>query len=845
MRRVTFLISILALLPATASVGAKAPTQGCLTAIGPEAKPLGRCPLQHTDVQVFLSGTTAYVQVEQVFENPYDEKIEAIYTFPLGSDAAVSEMTMEVGDRVIFGRIKPRDEARQIYEEAKEKGHVASLLAQERPNIFTQAVANIEPGKKITITIGYTETLTYNAGRYEFVFPMVVGPRYIPGDQPGPTPSPGEPQPLVKPRRVPAEQSDDSDADRISPPITPKGIRAGHDISVTVMLNPGVKIQQIDAPLHEIDLTWQNPAHTRAKVSLANKDEIPNKDFVLRFETASDDIADAMLTHTDQDDGYFTLLLQPPARPAARQVVAREIMFVVDTSGSQRGFPLSLSQQICLKAIENLRPGDKFNVMQFANSAGTVFEGFVENDENNRNKAGRFIRSLKGQGGTRMAGAMNACLTGEAPEGMVRIVAFFTDGFVGNDMEMIDIVRENAAGTRVFVFGTGKSVNRYCIDGIAQAGRGEAEYVLQEKGAQDKADSFYNKIDAPVLTDISIDWGKLESYIVADELYPRVIPDLFSAKPVVIKGRFRRPEKDVTATLILRGTSGGGDFSREIQVTLPAKAPGNPVLPKQWARAKVDHLMASDLRGMQQGNPDEKIKAQIIDLGQEYGLMTRFTSFVAVEEKTVTLGGKPRKVHVPVEMPDGVSYEGIFGDGNAAPVNVRGRRMIMQGMAAGGAKPAPTGPAANRLKQATGRKGQAPARGATKAAEKVAPVENIPEDADRDDEATQEPLSKKQMRERAVKAKVAEALQDLQAKLDEKGNYAQGKVIVTDGKVEIAIYLTDLSPESLAKIKDLGFEKLLEAPAARMVLGSVEVERLPELAMLSVVRSIDVPNLAD
>ena len=825
------------------------PGQGQLVAIGGEGKALGQVPLKHTDVQASISGMMAYVQVTQEFENPYTDKIEAVYTFPLGANAAVSEMTMTIGDRVIVGKIKPREQARQIYEEAKAAGHVASLLDQERPNIFTQAVANIEPGKKITISIGYTETLDYEAGQYEFVFPMVVGPRFIPGQQPPYNPDdpvPG-PRPLLRgapgapaapaggaaaPAAEPAEKIGEkpADADRLNPPIVPKGTRAGHDISITVYLNGGVPIQAIDSKLHNIDIDWPNAKHTRATVTLTKKDEIPNKDFVLSFTTASEKIEDALLTHTrDDKGGYFMLVLQPPAKPTEAQIVPRQLMFVIDTSGSQQGFPLTLSQAICKRAIENLRDGDSFNVMRFANSAEMLFDEYVGPSEANRKKAIEFVEGLKASGGTQMATAMNACLKGAAPEGKVRIVAFFTDGYVGNDMEMIDIVRKNAGSTRVFSFGTGKSVNRYCLDGIAQAGRGEVEYVLSDQGAEKKADRFYERIDKPVLTDISIDWGDLAQHVEADEVYPRAIPDLFSVRPVVLKGRFTRPEKDVTGTITLRGTDAKGTFERKVKVTLPAKDPSNSVLDQQWARAKVEHLMGTDLRGIQQGNPDEKLKEQIVALGVDYGLMTRFTSFVAVEESTVTIGGEARKVEVPVEMPEGVSYEGIFGEGGPQGGMVGGGRgrggpapagmMLARQAKAGNA---PAAPPARTPRPEAARADQADDDGAVFEAEALTP-------ADRE----------KIKLERAL----AKPLQELEKKLDDKGNYRQGNLIVADGKVTVAVYLTRLDDAARDQLKKLGFEKLLESAPTKMVLGTVEVGKLKELALLDVVRLVDLPDL--
>ncbi|MFP4355051.1 MAG: VIT domain-containing protein [Phycisphaerae bacterium] len=817
---------LLCLIGSAAMARDAVPGQGQLILLDEKGEPAGFCPLKHTRVDAVVSGMTAFVQVNQTFTNDSDEKIEAVYTFPLPADAAVSEMTMKVGDRTVVGKIKPRAEARQIYEQAKSQGHVASLLDQQRPNIFTQAVANIEPNATVEITIGYTETLDYEAGNYEFSFPMVVGPRYQPlPDQP--TGSQPEREGIIAPR--PPRPQDD---DQLNPPVTPKGTRAGHDISVNLYLSPGIKIQQIDSKLHAIDIEWLNPEHTRTKISLAEKKEIPNKDFVLQFSTASEKIEDALLTHTDEDrGGFFTLLLQPPAKPTQAQIVPRELMFVIDTSGSQQGFPLDLSQTICKRAIENLRPGDTFNIMRFANAAEMLFDEYVENTEANRTKALKFIEDLKASGGTRMATAMNACLEGQAPEGKVRIVAYFTDGYVSNDMEMIDIVKTSAGATRVFSFGTGKSVNRYCLDGIAQAGRGEVEYVLSEQGAEKKADRFYERIDKPVLVDISVDFGELAQYIQADEIYPKTIPDLFSVKPVLLKGRFTRPDQDVTGTITLTGRSADGKFTRKLQVTLPAKDGSNPVLAQQWARSKVEYLMGTDLRGIQQGNPDEKVKDQIIALGSEFGIMTRYTSFVAVEEQTVTIAGQPRRVDVPVELPEGVSYEGIFGD-------------------AGGQGGGPGGPGVMPRRERAARSGAAgvapAARPNTPAAQTKQMAEAAKPDSDRVDGADDKAAkpTDEQRKQQLVQTKLAKVLHGLADKLDEKGNHSSGSLVVKDGKVTLAVYLSKLDEQTRKALTDAGMKIELESAPADMVIGTIDVAKLHELALLDAVGTIDLPSLS-
>src|SRR5215475_10745295 len=302
-------------------------TQGALQAIGPDGQPRDECPLKHTDVKAEVSGQLARVTVTQEFHNPFNEKIEAVYVFPLPQSAAVDEMTMIVGDRTVKGKIKRREEAQAIYEAAREAGQTAGLLDQERPNIFTQSVANIAPGAKVKITISYVEFLKYEDGTYEFIFPMVVAPRYIPGRPIGKRGGGWAPDTT----RVP-------DASRITPLVAPKATRAGHDISIEVKLDTGVPIDGLISPLHEIDVA--RPDDHRAVVRLKDQATIPNKDFILKFDVAGKKISDAVMTHRGAQGGFFTLMLQPPERVTAAGVTPQELVFVLDTSGSMEGSPI-------------------------------------------------------------------------------------------------------------------------------------------------------------------------------------------------------------------------------------------------------------------------------------------------------------------------------------------------------------------------------------------------------------------------------------------------------------------------------------------------------------------------
>ena len=655
-------------------------TEGRLEAMDSKGKILGNCPLKHTDVSVDISGFVARVTVRQQFHNPLPEKIEAIYVFPLSQDAAVDQMTMKVGSRVIKGEIKERGEARAIYELAKARGKVASLLDQERPNIFTQTVANIETGADVDITIAYCETLKWVDGEYRFSFPMTVEPRYMPGAPAGAATTGWAPPTTQVP-----------DAHKISPPVTPEGTRAGHDISVTVNLNAGNPIRRLDSRQHAIDVNYPVADKSRALITLQQKKTIPNKDFVLIYQTAGDEIGDTVLAHTDNRGNFFTLILQPPKRVPNELIVPKEIIFAIDKSGSMMGFPIETAKRAMQLCIQGAHENDTFNLICFDGGTSFCFENPVPNTEANRRTALAYLDSLQGGGGTEMMPAINACLAGQTDVKRVRVVCFMTDGCVGNDMAIIDSVKRNAGMARVFSFGIGRSVNRYLLDGIAHAGRGEVQYILDERDTAGAAETFYERVRTPVLTDVKLDFGDLK----VTEIYPKEIPDLFSSTPVVVKGQYKEPGK---ATITLTGKTGKGKFQRKIEFWFPGKEQANQAIASLWARAKVDDLMNGDLANIQRGQPDPARKEEILGLGLRYQLLTQFTSFVAVEEQVTTQGGQPKTIAVPVEMPEGVSYKGIFGNrlggvgtggGVGAGVGFGGRgsghRMAMAG-AFGGTK---------------------------------------------------------------------------------------------------------------------------------------------------------------
>lgn len=649
-------------------------TQGSLVALDATGKIAGLCPLKHTSVKAEISGFLSRVTVTQEFENNYQEKIDAVYKFPLPQAAAVDDMTMLVGERTIRGKIMRREEAKTAYNEARARGQIASLLDQERPNIFTQSVANILPGQGIKIVISYVETLKYEAGAYEWSFPMVVAPRYIPArseDQlqqnQSDAPTQSEPSSQATSTQTAPAQSAISrnesaqntnaqsesresanvervpDAARITPPVVEKGMRAGHDISIEVVLDAGVPIDNFVSTTHEIESERQS--ERRAIVRLKDRQTIPNKDFTFRYDVAGGKIEDALLTHRSANGGFFTFILQPPDRVTVEDVTPKELVFVLDTSGSMQGFPLDKAKETMSLALANLNPQDTFNVITFSGDTKVLFSAPVPATAENVRRAKKFLDSRESDGGTEMMKAIRAALAPSDAQTHLRIACFMTDGEVGNDMEILAEVQKHQ-NARVFAIGFGSAPNRFLLDKMAEYGRGEVDYVTDEKGdgAATIARRFHERVRNPLLTDLSIDWSGLP----VSDIYPQRLPDLFSAKPVIVSGRYTGAAQ---GRILLRGKMSGRDFVREIPVTLPENEPQHDVLATLWARRKVDDLMSRDMNGLQAGTTGDELREAITKLGLDYRLMTQFTSFVAIEDRVVTDGSESRTVEVPVEMP--------------------------------------------------------------------------------------------------------------------------------------------------------------------------------------------------
>ena len=583
-------------------------------------------PLEHTEAHITVDGSIQLVTVRQVYGNPYDHPIETVYVFPLPESGAVYSMDMEIGDRRIEGEIKERLEAQRIYEEAINQGRTAALLEQERPNIFTQTVGNILPGDDIVIEIMYAAPVGYNDGTWEVVYPMVVGPRFSPNSV--------------------------SDVTRITPDIVPEDTRSGYDIELTLALDPGFPIREFESLNHAVSTEIRD--NGRLSVELSRENEIPNRDFVFTYTTAGNDIGAGVVSHSGDLGGHFMLMLEPDADVDPGDIAPKEIFFVVDNSGSMSGQPMEVAKETVRQFVRGMNPDDSFQIMRFSETASSMSSEPMENTAANVRRGINYIDAMSGMGGTMMIEGVRACVGYPEDEERMRYIIFLTDGYIGNEAEILSELRTTLGEhTRLFSIGVGSSVNRYLIEGLAEEGRGYAVYVGLDQDPKSAVEDVYNKINNPYLVDITIDWGDLD----VTEVYPREIRDLYDGEPLVVVGRYGESGRD---EITISGTLNGRNWERSMNVRLVSSG-GTEAADRLWARSKIHHLNRLVLDSGYRGKPADGLIEAIIGVSLDYGVLCEQTAFVAVDSYARTDGSNPETIGIPVNMPEGVSYTGIFG----------------------------------------------------------------------------------------------------------------------------------------------------------------------------------------
>ncbi len=493
-------------------------------------------PLKSTSSQVSISGVIADVQVTQVYKNEGHNTLEAIYVFPASTRAAVYGMKMTIGERTITAKIAEREDARRRYEAAKEEGRSASLLEQQRPNVFQMNVGNILPSDIIKVELQYTELLVPTDGVYEFVYPTVVGPRYS------------------------EEEASDihSGEGWISNPYLHQGGSPTYTFDMSVDLSSGLPIQEITCPSHKVNINYDGPAFSSIRLDPSETDG-GNRDFILKYRLAGGQVETGLLLFEGEKENFFLLMMQPPKRVLEQQIPPREYIFIVDISGSMNGFPLDISKELLKDLIGKLRSTDRFNVLLFAGGSSVMSKQSLPATPENIHRAITMIERQHGGGGTQLLPALMRALTLPKNEEISRSIVIATDGYVSVEEEAFDLIRNNLGKANVFPFGIGSSVNRHIIEGMARVGMGEPFVITKPQKAAEKAEKFRGLIQSPVLTSIGVDFGKFQTY----DVEPASIPDVMADRPVIVFGKWHGKPQGL---IEVRGISGEGEFVERLNV---------------------------------------------------------------------------------------------------------------------------------------------------------------------------------------------------------------------------------------------------------------------------------------
>jgi Ca-activated chloride channel family protein len=584
-----------------------------------------QAPLVSTDVLFQVTGPIARARVVQTFHNPHEDWYEGVYVFPLPENAAVDRLRVRVGERLIEGEIRERGVAKQMYDQARRTGRRAALLDQERPNIFTTSVANIGPRESVVVEIEYQQTLRYDGSKFSLRFPMVTAPRYIP---PGPL-------------RV-------IDAERVIPPVMRPGTEGARTspVSIRVELDAGVPLANVDSPYHRVDIGA--PDSSRRVVSLAETTVPANRDFELAWSPRAGEAPQAAWFTEEKNGKYYGLLMVlPPAAPRSARL-AREVIFVLDTSGSMAGTSIRQAKEALELALSRLSPEDRFNVIEFNSYSHAVFTDARDATPDTVRKAARWVSALEARGGTEMAEALKLALPdGESSE-RVRQVVFLTDGAVGNEEELFRLIDSRLGNSRLFTVGIGSAPNSHFMTKAAQLGRGTFTYVGHVDEVRARMGELFARLETPVLKALEVRWPEG----VQAESWPARIPDLYAGEPLVITVALDKLHGEVG----LRGERDGKAWQAAIPLGRSSHGSGMGSL---WARQKIASLM--DLA--REGVGDDEIRARVTELATAHRLITKYTSFVAVDRTPVRPAAEQLKLGtVPTLLPEGWEYDKVFGE---------------------------------------------------------------------------------------------------------------------------------------------------------------------------------------
>lgn len=597
-------------------------------------------PLKSTDVKASIAGVIADVQVEQVYTNTGKQPIEAIYIFPASTRAAVHGVEMHIGGRVIKSKVQEKQQAKATYEKAKTENKTASLLEQHRPNVFQMSVANIQPGDEVRVILHYSEKLPATNHVHEFVFPTVVGPRY-------------------------SNQGTQTEK-WVQNPYLSEGTPNPTTFAMRVNVRGGMPLQSLASPSHdtaEVKFTGKD----QATVTLATSPDTGNRDFVLRYQLADQQVASGLLLHKGEKENFFLLNMQPPTRVQPSEVPPRDYLFVVDVSGSMDGFPIETSKEVMRGLLKGMRPKDTFNVLLFATGSKVLANASMPATQANINRAMHLIDNERSGGGTNLLSALQQAVNMPQLDGVSRSIVILTDGYVDIEKEAFRLVRRELDKSNVFTFGIGTAVNRWLIEGLAHAGQGEPYIVLNKEEAPEAAKRFQEYVSTPLLTNIEV---RYEGF-AATQTQPEEVPDVFANRAIELIGKWSGEPK---GRIIVKGKSGGAPYEATFDVAAEAaKGLDNPALRPLWAREKVRTLSdeAAIAKNARQSTTDNEAAQAIANLGVTYELLTEYTSFVGVDEtpRTVLASADAQTVQQPLPLPQGVNNNAVGGDSSTVVVS--------------------------------------------------------------------------------------------------------------------------------------------------------------------------------
>jgi Ca-activated chloride channel family protein len=598
------------------------------------------------DVDLTVSGPTVRARVTQIFQNPTQNWVEAIYVYPLPAGGAVDTLKMVVGDRVVVGEIKERQQARVIYEQARREGQKAALTEQERPNIFTNSVANIGPGEIVLVQIEYQEPVQQSGNEFSLRVPMVVGPRY-------------NPAPVVQSvdfRREGGGWGTTStdpvpDRDRISPQVLNPAERAPvNPTAITVRLQAGFPLGEVKSHHHQVKI--ESPDDSTRVIRLADGVVPADRDFELTWKPAAEKAPSVGLfrEHVGDADYLLAFVTPPSVEQAEQKPMPREVIFVIDNSGSMGGTSIVQAKASLTYALGRLQPNDRFNVIRFDHTMDVLFPASVPADHEHIGQATSFVGALRAEGGTEMVPAMRAALTDNAAgdANNVRQVVFLTDGAIGNEQQLFDTITAMRGRSRVFMVGIGSAPNTFLMTRAAELGRGTFTHIGSVEQVEERMRSLFAKLENPAVTGLTAKFSDAKA-----DLTPAAIPDLYRDEPLVLAARLDK----LAGSVEIRGRIG----DRPWVVTLPlSNAAAGKGLSKLWARRKIDD---AEIARTMQATTAEDADRTILALALQHQLVTRLTSLVAIDKTPSRPEGEPIKLaELPLNLPAGWDFAKVFGE---------------------------------------------------------------------------------------------------------------------------------------------------------------------------------------